>query len=87
MNTGISELTNSCNLQKMKALRKQLTKEQFHHLNIPQDFAEEVEVIIFSFKPLKKYAQLSEDVAFYAANNDLIIEEDKNEDQIWSKYL
>jgi hypothetical protein len=71
----------------MKALRKQLTKEQFHLLDIPQDFAEEVEVIILAVKPSKKYAQLSEDEAFYAANNDLIIEEDKNEDQIWSKYL
>ena len=71
----------------MKALRKQLTKEQFHLPDIPQDFAEEVEVIILAVKPSKKYAQLSEDEAFYAANNDLIIEEDKNEDQIWSKYL
>ena len=71
----------------MKALRKQLTKEQFHLLDIPQDFAEEVEVIILAIKPSKKYAKLSEDEAFYAANNDLIIEEDKNEDQIWNKYL
>jgi hypothetical protein len=71
----------------MKALRKQLTKEQFHLLDIPQDFADEVEVIILAIKPSKKYVQLSEDEAFYAANNDLIIEEDKNEDQIWSKYL
>ncbi len=71
----------------MKALRKQLTKEQFHLPDIPRDFAEEVEVIILAVKPSKKYAQLSEDEAFYAANNDLILEEDKNEDQIWSKYL
>ena len=71
----------------MKALRKQLTNEQFHLLDIPQDFAEEVEVIILAIKPSKKYAQLSEDEAFYAANFNQIIEDDKNEDQIWSKYL
>ena len=64
-----------------------MTKEQFHLLDIPQDFAEEVEVIILAIKPSIKYAQLSEDEAFYAANNDQIIEEDKNEDQIWRKYL
>ena len=71
----------------MKALRKQLTKDQFHLLNIPEDFAEEVEIIILATKPSKKYNQLSEDETFYAANNNQIIEDDKNEDQIWSKYL
>ena len=71
----------------MKALRKQLTKDQFYLLNIPEDFAEEVEIIILAIKPSKKYNQLSEDEAFYAANNNQIIEDDKNEDQIWSKYL
>jgi hypothetical protein len=71
----------------MKALRKQLSKEQFHLLNIPEDFAEEVEIIILATKPSKKHNQLSEDEAFYAASNNQIIEDDKNEDQIWSKYL
>lgn len=71
----------------MKALKKQLTKEQFHLFNIPEDFAEEVEIIILAIKPLKKYNHLSEDESFYAANNNQIIEDDKNEDQIWSKYL
>ena len=71
----------------MKALRKQLTKEQFHLFNIPKDFAEEVEVIILEIKPSKKNNELSDDESFYAANNNHIIEDDKNEDQIWSKYL
>ncbi len=71
----------------MKALKKQLTKEQFHLFNIPEDFAEEVEIIILAIKPLKKYNHLSEDESFYAANNNQIIEDDINEDQIWSKYL
>ncbi|MCX6238356.1 MAG: hypothetical protein NTY07_12510 [Bacteroidia bacterium] len=71
----------------MKALRKQLKKEQFHLLNIPEDFAEEVEIIILATKPSKKYSQLSEDETFYAANNNQIIENDINEDQIWNKYL
>lgn len=71
----------------MKALRKQLTKEQFHLFNIPIDFAEEVEVIILEIKPSKKTNELSDDESFYAANNNHIIEDDKNEDEIWSKYL
>jgi hypothetical protein len=71
----------------MKAIRKQLSKEQFHLLNIPEDFADEVEIIILATKPSKKINHLSEDEAFYAANNNQIIEDDKNEDQIWSKYL
>jgi hypothetical protein len=71
----------------MKAIRRQITKEQFHLFNIPEDFAEEVEIIILATKPAKKYNQLTEDEVFYAANNNQIIENDKNEDQIWSKYL
>jgi len=70
----------------MKAIRKLLSKEQFHLLNIPEDFAEEVEIIILAIKPLKKHNHLSEDEAFYSASIDQIIEDDKNEDQIWSKY-
>jgi hypothetical protein len=71
----------------MKAIRQQLSKEQFHLFNIPEDFADEVEIIILAIKPKKKQNQLSEDEAFYAANNNHLIEEDINEDQIWSKYL
>jgi hypothetical protein len=71
----------------MKALKRQLSKEQFHLFNIPDDFAEEVEIIILATKASKKYNQLSEDEEFYAANNNQIIEDDQNEDQIWSKYL
>ena len=71
----------------MKALRKHLTKGQFHLLDIPEDFAEEVEVIILAIKPSEKFAQLSDDEEYYAANMDQIIEEDKIEDQIWNKYL
>jgi hypothetical protein len=71
----------------MKAIRRQLSKEQFHLFNIPEDFAEEVEIIILATKPLKGYNQLSEDEQFYATNNDKIIEDDKNEDELWSKYL
>ncbi|HZK94677.1 MAG TPA: hypothetical protein VFC67_10755 [Prolixibacteraceae bacterium] len=33
-----------------------------------------------------KFFQLTEDEKFYAANNDQIIEDDKNEDQIWNKF-
>ena len=71
----------------MKAIRKQLSKDQFHLLNIPEDFAEEVEIIILAIKPSKKHSQLSEDESFYAANNNQVIEDDKTEDQLWSKYL
>jgi len=71
----------------MEAIRRQISKEQFHLLNIPEDFAEEVEIIILATKPSKKYKQLSEDEQFYAANNNQIIEDDKNEDELWSKYL
>ena len=71
----------------MKAIRKQLSKEQFHLLNIPEDFAYEVEIIILATKPSKKHNHLSVDEAFNAANNNQIIEDDKNEDQIWNKYL
>lgn len=71
----------------MKAIRQQLSKEQFHLFNIPEDFAEEVEIIILAIKPKKMQDQLSEDEAFYGANNYHLIEEDINEDQIWSKYL
>jgi len=70
----------------MKAIRRQISKEQFHQFNIPDDFAEEVEIIILATKPSKKYNQLSEDEEFYAANNNQIIEDDKNEDQTWRKY-
>ena len=31
----------------------------------------------------EKFFQLTEDEKFYAANNNQIIEDDKNEDQIW----
>jgi hypothetical protein len=71
----------------MKALRKQLTKEQFHLFNIPKDFADEVEVIILEIKPYKTNNELSDDEPFFAVNNNHIIEDDKNEDQIWSNYL
>jgi len=71
----------------MEAIRKRLSKEQFHLFNIPEDFAEEVEIIILAIKPSKMHNQLSDDEAFYAANNNQIIEDDKNEDQIWGKYL
>jgi len=71
----------------MKAIRRQISKEQFHLFNIPEDFAEEAEIIILATKPSKKYNQLSEDEQFYAANNNQIIEDDKNEDELWSKYL
>ena len=71
----------------MKAIRKQLSKEQFHLYNIPEEFADEVEIIILATKPFKRYGQLSEDEEFYAANNNQIIEDNKNEDLIWSKYL
>jgi len=70
----------------MKAIRRQISKEQFHLFNIPDDFAEEVEIIILALRPSKKYIQLSDDEAFYAANNNQIIEDDKTEDEIWSKY-
>lgn len=71
----------------MKALKRQITKDQFHLFNIPDDFAEEVEIIILATKPARKYPELSEEEQFYAANNNLIIEDDKNEDELWSKYL
>lgn len=71
----------------MKAIRRQITKEQFHLFNIPDDFAEEAEIIILAIKPAKEYNQLSEDEAFYAANNNQIIEDDSTEDELWSKYL
>jgi hypothetical protein len=71
----------------MKALRKQLSKDQFHLLDIPEDFADDVEIIILATKPSKNYNQMTEDEAFYTANNNQIIEDDINEDQIWSKYL
>lgn len=35
---------------------------------------------------LKDFFQLTEDEQFYAVNNNQIIEEDKKEDHIWSKY-
>jgi hypothetical protein len=71
----------------MKAIRTQLSKEKFHLFNIPEDFADEVEIIILAIKPSRKYNQLSEDEEFYAANNNQVIEDDKSEDEIWSKYL
>ena len=33
-----------------------------------------------------EFFQLTDDEEFYAANNNQITEDDKNEDQIWSKY-
>ena len=71
----------------MKAIRKQITKDQFHLYNIPEDFAEEAEVIILAINPSKEDTQLSEDEAFYTANNQQIIDNDPNEDQLWAKYL
>ena len=71
----------------MKAIKRHISREQFHLFNIPEDFAEEVEIIILAIKPIKKHNQLSEDEEFYAVNNNLIIENDKNEDELWSKYL
>jgi hypothetical protein len=70
----------------MKAIRQQISKEQFHLFNIPDDFAEEVEIIILALKPSKKYGQLSDEESFYAANNNQILEDDKSDDEIWSKY-
>lgn len=34
-----------------------------------------------------EFFNLSEDEIYYALNMDQIIEEDKNEDKIWEKYL
>lgn len=34
----------------------------------------------------KDFFRLSEDEQFYLANNNQIIDDDKNEDDIWSKY-
>ena len=34
----------------------------------------------------KEFFQLTADEQFYAANNDQIMEEDKEEDKIWSKF-
>ena len=34
----------------------------------------------------RKYFNLTKRETFYAINNNQIIEDDKNEDQIWSKY-
>ena len=47
---------------------------------------EEAEIIL-AINPSQKNNELSEEESFYAANNNQIIEDDKNEDQIWSKYL
>lgn len=71
----------------MKAIRRHISKEQFHLFNIPDDFAEEAEIIILATKPSKKYFQLSEEEQFYAANINQVIENDKSEDVLWSKYL
>jgi hypothetical protein len=71
----------------MRAIRRQLTKEQFHLFKIPENFADEIEIIILAIKPSDKILQLSEEETFYAVNNNLIIEADENEDEIWSKYL
>lgn len=71
----------------MKAIRRQISKEQFHLFNIPDDFAEEAEIIILAVKPSKKYNQLSEEEQFYAVNINQVIENDKSEDELWSKYL
>ena len=35
----------------------------------------------------EEFFQLSDDEQFYAANNNQIIEDDKNEDQKWSSYI
>lgn len=70
----------------MKAIIKQLSKVQFHLFNIPEDFAEEAEIIILAIKPLKNSNTLSEDETFYTANNDQIIGDNKIEDQKWCKY-
>lgn len=71
----------------MKALRRQLTKEKFHLLDIPEDFAEEVEIIILATKPSEKYRQLSEEEEYYAVNIDGVTEDDEEENKIWEKYL
>ncbi|MEI6576806.1 MAG: hypothetical protein WCO63_11570 [Bacteroidota bacterium] len=71
----------------MKALRKQISREQFQVYNVPEDFAEEVEIIILAIKPLKKDDQITEDEAFYFANNNVLLDADRNEDMIWSKYI
>jgi len=34
----------------------------------------------------KEFFQLTDEEKFHAANNDQIIEEDKEEDKIWSKF-
>ena len=62
----------------MKAIRRIVGKEQFHLFNIPEDFAEEAEIIILAIKPAKKHARFSEAEEFYAANNNQIIEDDRS---------
>ena len=71
----------------MNALRRQLKKEKFYLLDIPEDFAEEVEIIILATKSSEKYRQLSEEEEFYAVNMDQVIEDDEDENKIWAKYL
>ena len=70
----------------MEAIRRQISKVQFHLFNIPDYLAKEVEIIFLALRPSKKYAHLSEEETFYAANNNHIIEDDKTENEIWSQY-
>ena len=71
----------------MQVIRRIIDRAEFARFEIPDNFAEQAEIIILPYSDQPKQDVLSEDEEVYFVNNDAIIEENEEEDKIWRKYL
>jgi hypothetical protein len=74
----------------MDTIKKVIKRGDLSKIHIPEDFGEEIEVTIKSHirtKTTPRKGKLTEDELYLIQNNNLVIEDNPNEDKIWSKYL
>ena len=68
-------------------LRKIVRTNSSHHIDVevPAEFGDQVEIIILPYNP--KALPASEEESFNLAAYNALIEDDEQEDAIWSKYV
>ena len=71
----------------MQVIRRIIDKTEFSRFDIPENFAENAEIIILPYNDKQYKDVLTEDEEIYAINNNMIIDDNEEEDKIWEKYL
>lgn len=74
----------------MDTIKKIIKRGDLSKIHIPEGFGEEIEVTIKSHVPTKSTShkrQLTEDELYLIQTNISVIEDNPEEDKIWSKYL